>query len=404
MPVDKEAIAARFKFISPLLDERTRRLVLAAEAMTIGRGGIAAVALATGVHRDTVTAGVAELELSESGQEVNLKRVRKAGAGRKKAEDKDPLLMYELEKLIEPLTRGDPESPLRWTIKSTRRLAEELNGSGHDVSHQTVSVLLDKLGYSLQGNQKTIEGDSNPDRNEQFEYINSLTEASLAAGEPVISVDTKKKELIGLFKNGGAELRPEGQPEKVMVHDFPLQDGRVAPYGIYDLSRNEGWVSVGTDHDTASFAVASIRRWWYSMGKSSYPAASRLLITADGGGSNGSRVRLWKLEIQNLADELNMPISVCHFPPGTSKWNKIEHRLFSFITQNWRGKPLVSHEVIVQLIRSTTTKKGLRVRSALDCGIYPIGKKITDEEFSKINLTRNDFHGEWNYTISPNAV
>ena len=401
MPVDEKAIAERFAFLKPALDERMSRLVLAAEAMVLGRGGIAAVCRATGVIRETIADGVAELEQALEGKDISSSRVRKPGGGRKKAVEKDPQLLYELEKLVEPLTRGDPESALRWTCKSTRRLAEELKAKGHQISHQKVAELLQELGYSLQANQKTIEGDSHPDRNEQFEHINSAAEEFLAAKQPVISVDTKKKELVGPFRNGGSELRPKGQPEGVMVHDFPLQDGRVAPYGVYDLMRNEGWVSVGTDHDTASFAVASIRRWWYSMGQISHPSAKRLLITADGGGSNGSRVRLWKLELQNLANELEIPISVCHFPPGTSKWNKIEHRLFSFITQNWRGKPLVSHEAIVQLIRSTTTKKGLRVKSGLDCGQYPAGRKVTDEEFSQINISRDEFHGEWNYTISP---
>ncbi len=401
MPVDEKAIAERFKFLSPALDERTRRLALGAEALAIGRGGIAAVCRATGAVRESVAAGVAELEEGLDGKNIESKQIRKPGGGRKKAFEKSPKLLDDLEGLVEPSTRGDPESALRWTIKSTRRLAEELINKGHQVSHQTVSVLLQKLGYSLQGNQKTIEGESHPDRNEQFEYINMRAEEFLAEQEPVISVDTKKKELIGPFKNVGAELRPKGQPEAVMVHDFPLEEGRVAPYGVYDLSRNEGWVSVGTDHDTASFAVATIRRWWYSMGQLNYQAANRLLITADGGGSNGSRVRLWKLELQNLANELEIPISVSHFPPGTSKWNKIEHRLFSFITQNWRGKPLISHEVVVQLIRSTTTKNGLKVKSALDCSKYPIGRKVTDDEFAQINLSRDEFHGEWNYTISP---
>ena len=294
----------------------------------------------------------------------------------KKTVEKDPQLWNDLEKLIEPVTRGDPESPLRWTCKSTRRLAGELNNMGHQVSHRIVAELLSEHEYSLQANQKTTEGESDPDRNEQFEYINAKAEEFLAAGQPVISVDTKKKSWSDHLGNGGRELRPKGEPEKVMVHDFPLQDlGRVSPYGVYDVYNNEGWVSVGTDHDTAGFAVASIRRWWYSMGQLKYPNPSRLLITADGGGSNGSRVRLWKLELQDLANELEIPISVCHLPPGTSKWNKIEHRLFSFISQNWRGKPLVSHEAIVQLIRSTTTKKGLRVKSFLDVGRYPAWAK-----------------------------
>jgi hypothetical protein len=404
LPVDENAIAARFKFLSPALDERMRRLVLGAEAMTIGRGGIIAAARATGVDRQTIAAGVEELEAALEGKDVATKRIRRSGGGRTKKVDKNPKLWTDLERLIEPITRGDPESPLRWTSKSTRRLAEELKNMGHDVSYRIVAELLVEHGYSLQANQKTTEGDSHPDRNEQFEHINAKAEEFLKAGEPVISVDTKKKELVGPFKNAGRELRPKGQPEEVMVHDFPLQDlGRVSPYGVYDLAKNEGWVSVGTDHDTASFAVASIRRWWYSMGQPNYPNAGRLLITADGGGSNGSRVRLWKLELQELADELALPIYVCHLPPGTSKWNKIEHRLFSHISQNWRGKPLVSHETIVQLIRSTTTKKGLRVRSSLDVGQYPVGRKVTDEEFAQINLHREEFHGDWNYVVRPNS-
>lgn len=371
--------------------------------MAIGRGGIAAVSRATGVSRDAIADGVAELECGREGHIIETKRIRRPGGGRKRSIEKDPNLLADLESLVEPLTRGDPESPLRWTVKSSRVLADELKRMGHEVSHQTVATLLEQeLEYSLQANQKTSEGESHPDRNEQFEHINATAEKFLEAGEPVISVDTKKKELIGAFKNGGRELRPQGQPEEVNVHDFPDKElGRVSPYGVYDIAKNEGWVSVGTDHDTASFAIASISRWWYSMGQLHYPNAKRLLITADGGGSNGHRVRLWKLELQNLADELGIPITVCHLPPGTSKWNKIEHRLFSFITQNWRGKPLVSHEAIVQLIRSTKTKKGLRVRSGLDVGLYPTGRKVTDEEFSQINLSRNEFHGDWNYTISP---
>lgn len=322
--INEKAIAVRFNYLSPALDERMRRLVLAAEAMAIGRGGIMAVSRATGASRESITAGVAELESALEGNDISVDRIRKPGGGRKRVTEKNPELKTELEKLVEPVTRGDPESPLRWTCKSTRRLSDELKARGHDVSHQKVAELLTDLGYSLQANQKTMEGDSHPDRNGQFEYINSKAENFLSSGDPVISVDTKKKELVGPFKNAGRELRPKGDPEDVMVHDFPLKDlGRVTPYGVYDLSKNEGWVSVGTDHDTASFAVASIRRWWYSMGQANYPQGKRLLITADGGGSNGSRVRLWKLELQELANELDIPISVCHLPPGTSKWNKI---------------------------------------------------------------------------------
>jgi hypothetical protein len=378
--------------------------VLAAEAMTIGRGGIVIVSRITGVSRQAIAAGVAELESGLEGKEIGTKRVRKPGGGRKKLLEKDHKLLMDLEKLVEPVTRGDPESPLRWTCKSTRHLADELRTMGHEISHVKVAQLLQDLDYSLQGNQKTMEGTSHPDRNAQFEHINAKAEEYLKAREPVISVDTKKKELVGQFKNSGREWCPKGEPEKVGVHDFPdPQLGRVAPYGVYDQSRNEGWVSVGTDHDTASFAVQSIRSWWHTMGKTNYPNAQQLLITADGGGSNGSRVRLWKLELQNLANELGFPISVCHFPPGTSKWNKIEHRLFSFISQNWRGRPLISHETIVQLIRATTTQKGLKVRSELDTAQYPVGRKVSDEEFSRINICRDEFHGDWNYTVLPES-
>jgi hypothetical protein len=316
----------------------------------------------------------------------------------------DPTLLTDLRGLLEPATRGDPESPLLWTCKSTRRLAEELQMMGHKIADRTVASLLGDLGYSLQANKKTLEGDDHPDRNAQFENIRDRVETQAAAGNPTISVDTKKKELVGDFKNGGRELRPQGDPEKVRVHDFIIPElGRANPYGVYDLANNEAWVSVGTDHDTASFAVETIRRWWKTMGSEAYPTASHLLITADGGGSNGSRVRLWKVELQKLANELGFPISVSHFPPGTSKWNKIEHRLFSFITQNWRGKPLVSHEVIVNLIAATTTKSGLRVCSEVDRNSYPAGSKISDKEIAEVNLVRDEFHGEWNYTIFPSA-
>jgi hypothetical protein len=399
--VDEAAIAARFKLFELCVDERARRLFAATEAMTIGRGGIVIVSRATGMSRRSIAEGIAELKEAQNGTVVNTSRVRRPGGGRKKATETDPKLKDDLEQLVEPMSRGDPQSPLRWTCKSNRVLADELKTMGHTVSHVTVASVLDDLKYSLQGNQKTLEGSSHPDRNAQFEHINATAKEYMAAGEPVISVDTKKKELIGPFKNAGREWQAKGQPEKVMVHDFPIEDQRAIPYGVYDQSRNEGWVTVGTDHDTASFAVQTIRRWWYNMGKERYPNADRLLITADGGGSNGSRVRLWKLELQDLADELGIPISVCHFPPGTSKWNKIEHRLFSFISQNWRGKPLVTHEVVVQLIQATKTKTGLKVRSALDTAKYPIGRRVSEEEFATINIQRYDFHGEWNYTISP---
>ena len=354
------------------------------------------------MSRTTITSGLKELEDSE---ELDKDRVRKKGGGRKKIIDKDQTLMNDLESLIEPVTRGDPESPLRWSCKSTRKLAEELNNTGHDVSHVTIANLLSELGYSLQGNKKTIEGASHPDRNAQFEYINLMAQKYQQNGQPVISVDTKKKELVGNFKNVGCELRPIGDPEKVQVHDFKIKElGKVNPYGIYDIAHNYGWVNVGTDNDTAAFAVESIRRWWNSMGYAAYLDAEKLLITADSGQSNGYRIRLWKVELQKLADETGLEISVCHFPPGTSKWNKIEHRLFAFITLNWRGKPLISHEVIVNLISATTTKKGLQVECRLDKNSYPKGIKIPDEMMGQINIVRSDFHGEWNYTITPKDV
>lgn len=357
------------------LNERQQRLLTAAVADALGYGGISTLSRITGMSRTTITSGCKELEDSE---ELCISKVRKKGGGRKKITDKDQTLMNDLESLIEPVTRGDPESPLRWSCKSTRKLAEELNNTDHDVSHVTVATLLSELGYSLQGNKKTIEGASHPDRNAQFEYINRMTQEYRQKGQPVISVDTKKKELVGNFKNGGRELRPKGDPEKVLVHDFKIEElGKVNPYGIYDIEHNYGWVNVGTDNDTAAFAVESIRRWWNSMGQTVYPEAKKLLITADSGGSNGYRIRLWKTELQKLANETGLEMSVCHFPPGTSKWNKIEHRLFAFITQNWRGKPLVSHEVIVNLISATTTKKGLQVECQMDRNAYPKGIKAT---------------------------
>ena len=397
------AIAERFAKLSDVLNERARRLFGAAEAVAQGHGGIAMVARATGLAPRTIAVGIAELRDAErEGSVGDPSRIRRPGGGRNKATDKDPTLVSDLEGLLEPATRGDPESPLRWTSKSIRRLADELIRQGHATSARMVAKLLKQMGYSLQANSKTLEGSKNPDRNAQFEHIREQVGASLATGDPVISVDTKKKELVGDFKNAGRELRPKGNPEKVRVHDFIVPElGRANPYGVYDLQNNTAWVSVGVDHDTATFAVESIRRWWVTMGSNAFPAARRLLITADGGGSNGSRVRLWKLELQGLADELGFPISVCHLPPGTSKWNKIEHRLFSFITQNWRGKPLVTHQVIVSLIAATTTKAGLTVQCALDETLYPAGRKVTDEELATVNIQRDEFHGEWNYTISP---
>jgi len=393
-----EAIKRRFELLGPHLDERTRRLLAASEAVVIGRGGASLVARATGVSRRMIGDGIKELD---AGPAEGV-RIRRPGGGRKRTSDTDPTLLGDLEGLVEPATRGDPESPLRWTCKSVRKLAEELQRIGHRVSRQLVAELLHDLGYSLQANRKTLEGASHPDRDAQFEHLNQRVAEQVARGEPAISVDTKKKEVVGDCRNGGRELRPAGDPEPVRVHDFIIPAlGRANPYGVYDLAQDAGWVSVGTDHDTAAFAVESIRRWWTSMGRAAYPTATRLLITADGGGSNGSRVRLWKLELQRLADETGLELAVCHLPPGTSKWNKIEHRLFSFISQNWRGKPLVSHAVIVSLIAATTTTTGLTVRCQLDTNTYPTGRKVSDKELATVNLHREDFHGDWNYSIHP---
>jgi transposase len=397
--IDEGAIRVRFAAVAALLDERSRRLVAGAEALAAGHGGVSAVGRATGLSRTTVQRGVADLQ---AGAAVGAGRVRREGAGRPRATERDATLRQDLEALIEPTSRGDPESPLRWTCKSVRKLAAELGRKGHTVSHQTVSELLHELGYSLQANRKVLEGTNHPDRNAQFEFLNGAVQLQLEAGEPVVSVDTKKKELVGPFKNGGRELRPKGSPEAVRVHDFLIPElGRVSPYGVYDVAKNEAWVSVGTDHDTAAFAVESIRRWWQTMGQPLYSEAKRLLITADAGGSNGYQVRLWKLELQKLADETGIEMVVRHFPPGTSKWNKIEHRLFSAITQNWRGKPLISHEVVVKLIAGTTTKTGLKVQSALDRNEYPAGVSVRDKEMETLHLQREPFHGEWNYSLLP---
>jgi hypothetical protein len=397
-------IAARHQQLEGILDERQRRLYAAVEAKVLGHGGVKRVSEATGVARGSILAGIKELELPQGGPLDGSHRVRRAGAGRKKLVDQDRGLREALERLVEPTSRGDPTSALRWTCKSLKQLARELDQQGHTISHVSTGVLLKEMGYSLQGNRKTLEGSSHPDRNAQFEYINSKTQAALSEAQPVISVDTKKKELVGQYKNGGREWMPQGSPEQVKVHDFVDKElGRANPYGVYDVANNNAWVSVGTDHDTASFAVATIRRWWLAMGQSAYPAARELMIMADGGGSNGSRVRLWKLELQQLADELGLTIRVSHFPPGTSKWNKIEHRLFSFISLNWRGRPLVSHEVIVNLIAATTTQKGLRVRAAIDDAPYQKGIKVTDAEFTTIRITPDAFHGDWNYAISPHS-
>jgi len=374
--------------------------MVAAEALSIGYGGQLAVARATGVSRPTILRGIRELRQPDT--TIDRSRIRRPGGGRKRTVELDPSLREDLDRLVEPTSRGDPESPLRWTCKSVRQLAAELNRQGHQTSHRIVAELLHDMGYSLQANRKTLEETNHPDRNAQFEHLNHAVQMHLLAGEPVVSVDTKKKELVGPFKNGGRELRPKGAPEQVRVHDFLIPElGRVSPYGVYDIAQNEGWVSVGVDHDTASFAVESIRRWWRSMGQALYPQATQLLITADAGGSNGYRVRLWKLELQRLADETGLEIAVCHLPPGTSKWNKIEHRLFSAISQNWRGKPLVSHEVVVNLIGATTTRTGLRVHAALDTNQYPAGLSVADHELETLHLRRDTFHGEWNYTLVP---
>lgn len=400
-----DPIQIRFNKLAWTLDERMRRLFAAAEASALGRGGITRVAQATGVSRRAIHVGLQELSDLKEPVENPPKRIRKEGAGRKSVIQTDVGLMSALEKLVEPMTRGDPESPLRWTCKSLRTLAGELAANGHPVSYPVVGDLLHELGYSLQANRKVLEGTDHPDRNAQFEFISEQTTQQLMAGNPVISVDTKKKELVGAFKNNGTTWCPEGKPEQVKVHDFVDKElGRANPYGVYDVGSNTGWVSVGTDHDTASFAVETIRRWWGTMGRQCYPAASELMITADGGGSNGSRVRLWKIELQRLADEIRIPIYVSHLPPGTSKWNKIEHRLFSYISMNWRGQPLVSHEVIINLIAGTTTRKGLKVHAELDDSLYPAGIKVSDDEFKQIHLTRNTFHGEWNYRIDPGSI
>jgi transposase len=396
---EEAAIKRRFEQVAGKLNERARRLVAASEAMALGWGGISAVSRATGLSRKAISHGIKELQEEEGEAEG---RIRRIGGGRKKTVSKDASLQQDLERLVEPVTRGDPESALRWTCKSVRKLAEELGTLGHQVSHELVSQVLHELGYSLQANRKTREGGTHQDRDAQFAHLNAQAEAFLAAGEPVVSVDAKKKELVGDFKNPGREWCPQGEPEEVRVYDFPIAGlGRATPYGVYDVGQNAGWVNVGMDHDTAAFAVESIRRWWKTVGQSQYPEAKRLLISADGGGSNGSRVRLWKWELQRLADETGLPITVCHLPPGTSKWNKIEHRLFAWISQNWRGQPLTSYAVILQLIAGTTTKAGLTVQCQLDMNSYPSGRKVSDEEMATLSILPDPFHGEWNYTIRP---
>jgi Rhodopirellula transposase DDE domain len=423
-----EVLQSQYEILRPFFNERQRRLWAATEARARGRGGISLVSQATGISPKTLRLGIREVEtivgaprerflrkgpatdltepkraLTEPVQAVLLPgRQRRPGGGCKRLTQRDPMLSSDLEAMVDPLTRGDPQSPLRWTCKSTTKLAEELRAQGHRVSPRTVASLLEELEYSLQSNRKTREGASHPDRNAQFEQINTQTRAFQERGQPVISVDTKKKELVGNFKNGGREWQPQDEPQEVATHDFPDKKlGKAIPYGIYDLTRNEGWVSVGIDHDTAEFAAQSIEAWWHRMGQEAYPEATQLLIIADGGGSNSSRTRLWKWQLQQLANRLDLSISVCHFPPGTSKWNKIEHRMFCHITENWRGRPLSSQEVIVELIGHTTTRQGLRIRAEIDRHPYPTGQEVKDEEFARIQIEPHPFHGEWNYTICP---
>lgn len=397
---DIDAIRRRYRALEGALNERTLRLWAGAEALSAGRGGIVALQKVTGLCYRTIVRGMREAAAPSGASPGG--RIRAPGAGRKRAEVLDAGLCPALEGLVEPVSRGDPESPLRWTIKSTRRLSKELSESGHEAGRTLVCELLHDLGYSLQANRKTREGSEHLDRNAQFEYINARATAFLKSGEPVISVDTKKKELVGDFRNAGREWRPRGRPQEVRVHDFIIEDlGKVAPYGVYDLAQNVGWVSVGISHDTAAFAVATIAKWWSRLGRRRYPKTRTLMITADGGGSNGTRVRQWKWELQKFADRTGLTVTVCHFPPGTSKWNKIEHRLFSFITQNWRGKPLENHATIVNLIASTTTSKGLKVYCEVDSREYQKGVKISDEQMAEIQLTRHEFHGDWNYTVTP---
>jgi len=400
---DVDGIRTKYLQLGDVMDERVTRLWAASEALSLGRGGIAAVVSATGISKSRVRAGIADLEeqrVAPPSAPPRGQRVRRPGAGRRRLEEEDPTLLEDLGCLVEPVTRGDPESPLRWTCKSKRKLAAELQAMGHKVSETKVGRLLHDLGYSLQVVRKTREGEQSPDRNAQFEHINRTAKKFMAKGQPVVSVDTKKKELVGDFKNGGSEWQPKGAPESVRVHDFIDKElGKVIPYGVYDTGRNEAWVSVGVDHDTAEFAVATLSRWWREMGRKAYPDATKLLVTADGGGSNSPRTRLWKVELQRFADASGLDISVCHFPPGTSKWNKIEHRLFSQITQNWRGRPLVSRETVVSLIRATTTTSGLRVRSKLDTRRYQVKKPVTEEQLDGVSLKRHRFRGDWNYTV-----
>lgn len=398
-------IEDKYRVLSGRLDEAALRLWAALEARALGRGGVSIVAKAIGMSRTTIYAGLKELVSTTPSSAVSGAakcRIRARGGGRRRLTTKDPTLLRDLDALLEPATRGDPQSPLRWTCKSTPRLAKELVEKGHQASQRTVCRLLEQLEYSLQSTRKTREGNQHPDRDAQFSHIAAMASEYQLAGDPVISVDTKKKELIGDFKNGGQEWQPKGSPEEVRVHDFIDRElGKVAPYGVYDVAANRGWVSVGINHDTAEFAVESIRRWWWEMGQPMYPNARRLLITADGGGSNGYRVRLWRVQLQKLADELRLVVQVCHFPPGTSKWNKIEHRMFCHITNNWRGRPLLSREVVVNLIGNTTTKTGLSIQSRLDENVYEAGIKVSDQELERLAIERDQFHGEWNYRLMP---
>jgi hypothetical protein len=400
-----DQVKRKYYCLAPEMDERRLRQWAAAEARELGYGGVAVVSNATGLSRPTIYRGIRELEMPLSSRIEEGSRIRKPGAGRRPLIVNDPDLIQALEALVDPVTRGDPESPLRWTCKSTRKLAQELTRLNHPISERKVAQLLHEAGYSLQANSKQREGGSHPDRNTQFEFINTSVKGFLRRHQPAISVDTKKKELVGDFKNAGREWRPQGCPEFVRVHDFlDKYLGKAIPYGVYDILNDQGWINVGIDHDTAKFATNSIRQWWTQMGQQRFPNASELLITADGGGSNSSRSRLWKVCLQELANELGLKLTIRHFPPGTSKWNKIEHRLFSFISQNWRGKPLISHQAIINLIASTTTKSGLIVKAAIDTNQYPTKIKVTDNEFAQIKLHRSKFHGEWNYTIAPKAI
>jgi len=397
-------VAEKFSRLQSMMNEKLKRRWAACEAMAIGRGGISVVSRATGISRATIHKGVQEIEegFPDLADEIMGGRIRRPGGGRRRLAEHDAALESDLQKLVEPATRGEPTSPLLWTSKSTRKLAKELQKQGHDITYRTVARMLRELGFSLQANRKTREGTQHPDRDAQFQYINKKVRSFQRRGEPVVSVDAKKRELVGDFKNGGREWRPKGQPESVRTHDFRDKELGVAiPYGVYDQTQNNGWVSVGIDRNTAEFATESIRRWWRRMGSKTYPQATELLVTADAGGSNGARCRLWKVCLQELADELGIKITVCHFPPGTSKWNKIEHRMFSHTTENWRGQPLVSQAVIVNLIGNTTTEAGLTIKAQLDKNNYETGIKVSDETMAQLNIMKHKFHGDWNYTIAP---